>query len=203
MSQEPNNPSRETLDDSAPRSGESAAPVYLIGLLALLVYFGMLYLERFGGGFSDKVYSPYSSYAEVDEHQPPHFIDPKVLGARIFSANCSPCHQMTGLGLPGQFPPLVGSDWVNFKSPDRVIRIVLNGLSGPIKVKGLDFNNVMVPWKATLKDEDIAAVLTFVRDNAEWSNQASDVTPAQVKAIREKIKDRDGAFSPAELLKIP
>jgi mono/diheme cytochrome c family protein len=131
-------------------------------------------------------------------------VDPFKVGQKIFTANCAVCHQPTGLGTPGQFPPLAGSEWVAAESPNRIIRAVLNGLQGPITVKGQPFNNAMVPWKSVLtKDEEVAAVLTFVRQNKEWGNSAPAVTPEQVKAIREKIKDRENSFSPDELLQIP
>jgi mono/diheme cytochrome c family protein len=105
------------------------------------------------------------------------------------------------LGAPGQFPPLAGSEWVNESEPGRVIRAVLNGLQGPISVHGQNFNNVMVPWNS-LSDEDIAAVITFVRQNKEWGNTASAVTPAQVQAVRLKIKPHPTAFTADELLKV-
>jgi mono/diheme cytochrome c family protein len=111
------------------------------------------------------------------------------------------CHQANGLGTPGQFPPLAESDWVNEAEPGRMIRIVLNGLQGPITVKGQNYNNVMVSWNM-LSDDDIAAVITFVRQNREWGNKASAVTPEQVKAVRAKVKGRTTAYTPDELLKI-
>ena len=203
MSHQPNKPSPEAMNNAEPKSGFAPASVLLIGLFALLVYWGMVYLENHGGGFNGQVYQSYKNYADLDEHQPPHVVDPAVMGKKVFAANCSPCHQLSGLGIPGQFPPVAGSEWVNAKSPNRIIRIVLNGLGGPIKVKDQAFNNAMVPWKDTLKDEDIANVLTFVRQNKEWGNDAPAVTPEQVKVIREKIKARSNPFSGDELSKVP
>jgi mono/diheme cytochrome c family protein len=60
----------------------------------------------------------------------------------------------------------------------------------------------MVAWGPILSDEDIAAVITFVRGNKEWGNNAPAVTPERVKAVREKIKNRPTPFTPDELLKI-
>jgi len=202
MSLETNKPASLTMDDAEPQAGWSPTPILLIGVFALLVFWGFVYLENHGGGFSGQVYSPYVNYAALDADQPPHVVDPKVMGAKIFSGSCAACHQANGMGLPGQFPPLAGSDWVNAKGPSRIIRAVLNGLTGPIKVKGQDFSNTMVPWNA-MNDEQIAAVLTFVRSNKDWGNDAPAVTPEQVKAIRDKIKGHDAAFTPDELLKLP
>jgi mono/diheme cytochrome c family protein len=69
-------------------------------------------------------------------------------------------------------------------------------------VKGASYNNAMVPWNA-LSDEEIAAVITYVRQNKEWGNNASAVTAAQVKAVREKVKGHPQAFTADELTKIP
>jgi hypothetical protein len=94
------------------------------------------------------------------------------------------------------------ADWVAAKSTNRIIRAVLNGLTGPITVNGQAFNNTMVAWGPSLKDEEIAAVLSFVRQNKEWGNNAPPVTAEQVKAIRAKIADHSQPFTPDELLKI-
>jgi mono/diheme cytochrome c family protein len=113
------------------------------------------------------------------------------------------CHQPTGKGIPNQFPPLAESDWVAQAGPGRLIRLVLDGVQGPIKVNGVDWNNAMPPWKELLKDEDIAAVLTYVRQNKAWGNSAGPVTPEQVKAVREKEAARSTAWSGDELMAIP
>jgi mono/diheme cytochrome c family protein len=84
-----------------------------------------------------------------------------------------------------------------------MIRLVLDGIQGPITVKGVPFNNAMPPWKDTLKDEDIAAVLTYVRSNKIWGNTASAVTPDQVKAVRTKDAGRSSPWAADELLKVP
>jgi len=83
-----------------------------------------------------------------------------------------------------------------------VIRLVLNGLTGPINVKGHDFNSSMVPWKDVLSDKEIAAVLSYVRQNKDWGNNSPPVKPERVKAVREKLKDRSQPFTADELLKI-
>jgi len=197
------NPAK-AADEADVKADRSPAPIFLIALFALLIYWGMIYLHNHGGGFNPKVYEPYASINIVEAKQPapPSGPDPRV-GKRIFGATCVACHQSSGLGLPGQFPPLAGSDWVAAKSPNRIIRAVLNGLTGPITVNGQPFNNTMVAWGPTLKDEEIAAVLSFVRQNKEWGNNAPPVTAEQVKAIRAKIADHAQPFTPDELLKVP
>jgi mono/diheme cytochrome c family protein len=87
------------------------------------------------------------------------------------------------------------------EEPGRLIRIVLKGMQGPVTVKGQNYNNVMVPWDL-LSDQDIAAVITYVRQNQDWGNNASAVTPEQVAEVREKVKGRATPFTAAELLQI-
>jgi len=123
-------------------------------------------------------------------------------GAEIFSRQgyCITCHQGDGQGLlASQFPPLAGSKWAQ-GSEERMIKLVLHGLGGPIKVKGVKYSGKvpMFPFKF-LSDEEVAAVTTFVRN--AFGNKSSVITPAKVKAIRELTKDRKKMYTPAELLK--
>jgi mono/diheme cytochrome c family protein len=79
----------------------------------------------------------------------------------------------------------------------------LNGLQGPISVKNQQYNNAMVAWGGVFSDEEIAAVITYIRQNKDWGNNAPAVTADRVKAVREKIKGHPGPFTADELLKIP
>jgi len=123
-----------------------------------------------------------------------------VLGKKAFVSVCATCHQATGLGVPGVYPPLAKSEWAN-GSEERVIRILLHGLSGPIKVAGADFNSVMPaigPGGYNFSDEKIAAVLTYVRQ--EWGNSAPAITKEKVTEIRTKTAaGRATPWSSAEL----
>lgn len=125
-------------------------------------------------------------------------------GQRIYSTVCIACHQPTGQGLPPMFPPLAGSDWVNVKKPDRMIRMVLHGFTGPFTLNGQPFTSpapLMPPQGGALNDEQIAGVLSYVRSN--FGNKAGAVTPAEVAAIREAEKARSAMWTEAEILKIP
>ena len=90
--------------------------------------------------------------------------------------------------MPGQYPPLVGSEWVLASGPARMIRIVLDALQGPVKVKGLNFNNTMTPWRDTLTDQQIAAIITYVRTQKDWGHNASPVTPEEVAGHSRETK---------------
>jgi mono/diheme cytochrome c family protein len=186
---------------SQPQSKDEPVPMWLIILLFLLLYCGAVYFDATGGWFDPKVYGPYVSVAELEPYQPKGEGGLAAQGRVVYGKSCVACHQASGAGTPGQFPPLVGSEWVNEAEPGRMIRAVLNGLQGPITVKGQTFNNVMVPWNS-FSDEDIAAVITYVRGNKEWGNNAPAVTPERVKAVREKIKGRFTPFTADELSKI-
>jgi mono/diheme cytochrome c family protein len=118
-------------------------------------------------------------------------------GAEVF-ATCTACHQATGLGLPGAFPPLAGSEWVNGKV-EVPIAIVLHGLQGEITVKGAKFNGMMMPWGTTFSDQEVANVVTYVR--SQWGNKSPAATPAQVAAVRAATKARKTQWTVAELKK--
>jgi glucose/arabinose dehydrogenase/mono/diheme cytochrome c family protein len=124
------------------------------------------------------------------------------LGAEVYrrEAHCITCHQADGQGLPAaQFPSISKSEWVT-GSPQRLIRLVLHGLMGPIEVSGTKYPG-QVPMTAFkgLSDQEIAGVLTYVRN--AFGNAASAITPAQVVAEREATKSQQGFLSPEELLK--
>jgi mono/diheme cytochrome c family protein len=187
-----------------PTAGSAPAPVWLFVLLGLLVFWGTRYLDEQGGGFQAEVYRPHESLLELQAMLPKSEGDVLFAnGRQVYATYCSVCHQPTGQGLAGQFPPLAESEWVLAEGPGRLARLVLNGIQGPITVKGQAYNGAMPPWRDLLTDEQIAAVLTFVRQNQTWNNNASAVTPEQVKSVRDKTADRVSAWSADELLQIP
>jgi mono/diheme cytochrome c family protein len=179
-----------------------SVPVWLFVVVLLLIYWGMVYFDQHGGWFSQEVYAPYTSLKEVEGWQPPTGGSER-LGLQVYNKpTCVACHMPDGKGSPGQFPPLVKSEWVQEKEPGRLIRLVLNGLTGPLEFQGQAFNGTMVPWKDVLNDEEVAAVLTYIRKNKEWGNDAPEVTPERVKDVRTKLASRTQPFTPAELMTI-
>ncbi len=119
-------------------------------------------------------------------------------GARIYSATCQACHQANGLGLPNQFPPLVGSEWV-LGNEDRFVMIILHGVVGEIEVEGETFNGAMPTWGPTFKDEELAAVASYVRKS--WGNKASSITTATVTRVRIAHASRTKPWTVSELMK--
>jgi mono/diheme cytochrome c family protein/glucose/arabinose dehydrogenase len=116
-------------------------------------------------------------------------------GKTVYHTLCTACHQPHGFGLDGLAPPLVDSEWVLGK-PDVLIRIVLHGLAGPVKVSGRSFNLAMPPLPQ-LTDEDVAGVLTYIR--REWEHNGSPVDTKAVKTVREQSKGRMAMWSEVEL----
>ena len=102
-----------------------------------------------------------------------------AFGERVYTANCVACHQDAGQGIPGAFPPLAGSDFLN-ADKTRVIGVVVNGLDGPITVNGANFDGVMPALG--LSDEDVANVLTYVY--SQWGNSGLVVLPSEVGPVR-------------------
>ncbi len=110
-------------------------------------------------------------------------------GKQLFKGTCSTCHQAEGQGLEGVFPPLAGSDYL-MADKQRAIGIVLNGLTGPVQVNGKAYNSVM-PAMSQLNDDEIANILTFVRNT--WGNKGDAVTAQEVKTLRDATKRSPGA----------
>ena len=118
-------------------------------------------------------------------------------GRQTYAGLCAACHQPTGKGLEGLAPPLAESEWV-LGEPDRIVKVVMHGLRGPIKVKGVTYSYDM-PAAGFLSDEQIAGVLTYIR--REWDHEASPVSVELVKKIREENKARTDAWTEGELNK--
>jgi mono/diheme cytochrome c family protein len=184
--------------------GYSALPLALLFFFSALIFFSGTYLNRFSGGFSAMIYN--ENLKPVIGGPAAPKLDPVAMGKILFNTGgaCVTCHQPNGQGVPGVFPPLAGSEWAQ-GSADRVIRIVLFGLQGPVHVRGADFGAAVMPafgptgtfgWS----DEKIADVLTYVRQ--EWGNKAAPITPEQVAAIRTVEASRTKAWIQDELLKI-
>jgi glucose/arabinose dehydrogenase len=121
-------------------------------------------------------------------------------GAALFQLQCAVCHNATGEGIANIFPPLAGSDFL-MADKERSIRIILEGLSGLIKVNGADYNNVMPAAGSTLSDEQAAAVLTHIRSS--WGNRGDAVTPAEVAKVRAQLGDTSGPKKPDPFAPLP
>ncbi|MGD0990916.1 MAG: cytochrome c [Gemmatimonadales bacterium] len=179
-----------------PREGAENGPWWFWAAAVAALVFGGFYMGRFSGAFTGEaaVHAPPAALqhgagalGEAGEH---------VDGAAVFSGRCAACHQGTGLGLPGVFPPLAGSEYVN-GDPARLARLVLRGLTGPVTVAGAQFNGAMPAWADQLKDAEVAAVLTYVR--TQFGNSAGAVTADVVAEARAATASRTAPWTAQDL----
>lgn len=199
-------PARSKAEDSEPATGAGGLPIVVFIALAVALFMSMVYLDNHAGGFNPQVPRGFSSSNELVRLAP---VDPTMksffAGQGVYGQTCFACHQPTGQGTPGLFPPLDGSEWVTAEDPSRLVRIILDGLTGPITVKGQQWpgTTLMPGFRGTgPTDEDIANVATYVRN--AWSNKAPPVKPETVTSIREETSGHTGQPWTADaLLKIP
>jgi mono/diheme cytochrome c family protein len=191
-----------------PRVGLEPLSMWLIVVYGLAVFFGGAYLGRYSGNFSGDGLDPMGeppmtkkSAAGPGGAEQQAALSPRDRGKKIYAANCQTCHQANGLGVPGQYPPLAGSEFTTGGSR-RPAMVVLKGLQGPVTVKGQKFGSaVMQPWDKTLTDQKIADVLTYER--SDWGNNASPVTAEQIAALRKELANHPDSFTEHDLMAIP
>lgn len=196
---------REKID---PRVGREPLSLWLIAVYGLAVFFGGAYLGRYAGNWSGDGLDYLGNAPRVASHggaggatEQAAELTPAQKGAKIFSANCATCHQATGLGVAGQYPPLVGSEYVD-GGTRRLGMILLKGLQGPLTVKGAQYGSaVMQPWEKTLNDQKIADVLTYIRQ--EWGNTGGPVPAEGIAALRKELAGHAESWTEADLLAVP
>jgi mono/diheme cytochrome c family protein len=176
-----------------PSEGFSPVPIFFLFIFSGLIFWGGVYLAKYSGGFDPLVYD--ETARPVVEQAGAAEVDLVALGRRLYSQQCAACHQPTGLGVAGVFPPLVDSRWVE-GNEEVPIRILLHGMVGPVVVRGNTYNGNMPAFGAQLNDQRLAAILTFIRQ--EWGNEASEVTPERVAQTRAAVT-RAQPWTAAEL----
>ena len=122
-------------------------------------------------------------------------------GKAIFMQTCMACHMPTGMGIPGAFPPFDGSEYVQGDTR-RLVALVIKGYMGPITVKGVNFNNILIAvdtqFPILKENAKLADVLNYIR--TAWSNKAdAAITPDFVQKIRDEFKDRTTPWNAADL----
>ncbi len=166
-------------EQDEPREGFEPIHPALTIAFGLVVFVSGYYLAMYSGDFRGDVFN--ENRGEGAAAPPTKPVDPVVLGQRLFNGKCVACHQPDGKGRPGQFPPLAQSEWLLGK-PEIPVRILLFGLQGDVTVASQHFNGNMPAFGEQLKDEQIAAVLTHVRQ--EWGNHADPVPAELVTQLR-------------------
>lgn len=177
-------------EKTEPEEGFEPTPWWVWTVSALFLFVMGFYLGRYSGSWSTIAHE-----AEQPTVAAVGAVTKVVKGDQVYIGVCQTCHQANGMGVAGQYPPLVGSEWL-LRDAETPIRIVLYGLEGPITVKGATYNNKMPQFHDKLSNEEIAAVLTYVRSS--WGNNAPPVKPEEVEAIRTKVGSR-GPWSATEL----
>ncbi len=182
-----------------PMEGFSPIPIFLLFVFSALIFVGGVYIAHYSGDFAPTAFDP-SQGRKAAVAEAPKVVDPMVLGGRLYNQNCAACHQVSGQGVAGSFPPLTNSEYVT-GSDERLVRILLHGLSGPITVNGVTYNGAMPAFGPKsgyrFNEQKIAAVLTYVR--ASWGNAAEAVTPERVKEIMAGAGERAAPWTEAEL----
>ncbi|MBL9131356.1 MAG: cytochrome c [Verrucomicrobiaceae bacterium] len=171
------------------------APMWATFLLMIVAVIAGGQLGGNLGGLKFSVSNPYPAPTPADDVRPGD--DNNKGGGNPFEiamkkgasgyAVCGGCHQGNGAGLPGQFPPLAGSEWVN-GGTERLIRVVQHGLVGAITVKGQGFNTPggMMNFGGQMSAQDLANVLTYVRNS--WGNEGTMITKEMVQKVRDEEK---------------
>lgn len=188
MSDDPEIHLQQQRENPEPEEGANPMPWFVILLTAALLVFGIVYIARTTLD-NPPTWGDDRTVAEL-QGSPPATAGASVDGAAVFSARCAACHQATGVGLPGVFPPLAGSEWVAGK-PETLVAMVLHGINGPLTVQGNSYNGAMPAFKDQLQDAEIAALLTHVRST--WGNKAGAITGETVAKVR---KDTDTQAQP-------
>lgn len=200
MSDEPK--SCSTSFNAGPTATRSTVPMWILSLTLVLIFLGAVYFDHHGGWFDARVYSPYANADELEMYQPKSGAAAMLAqGRRTYETICGACHGVDGLGKPGQFPPLAGSEWVVAKDFKRLAQIPLAGLNGTVHVHGQEWNASMAAMGAGLSDADLAAVLTYIRSS--WGNSVGAVTAADVKAVRAAAAGKPAINGEQQLNTIP
>lgn len=179
-----------------PTENFSPMPLFLVAVFMILAFWAGVYLVHYSGDFGPFHYDE-TKKAGVAEDTGPREVDMMALGARIYNQNCVACHQSSGLGLPGVYPPLVNSDWVQ-DNPERLIKVTLAGLAGPVTVNGNQYNNAMTAF-GRLSDQQVAAVLTYIRTDPDYNNNSFAVSEELVAEVRAEYGARTDPWSQPEL----
>ncbi len=189
-------------EKSDPQTGHEPVTLWAFFLCAISLLAGGSYLGATSGGFDGDHYTVagYTPQApdgleeeKIDTSTPEYW---RNEGRKAY-ATCAGCHQGSGMGTPGVYPPLAGSEFV-LEGTERMAQIILNGLSGPITVKGQGFAGDMPAQKALLNDEKIAQIMSYVR--YEWGNGIEEiVTKEMVTEARNRHGDHAGAMKASEL----
>lgn len=181
---------------SLPEEGNETGPWWLYAVILTTFAFGFFYTGYYFGEFSYQPHQLYISQAEEEAPAEPVELTQMELGENIYGSVCSTCHQSNGEGVEGAFPTLVDTDYVN-GSIGRFAGIIIHGLYGEMEINGINYNGNMPAWGEQISDEEVAAVMTYVRNS--FGNNSTDVPIDSIKSYRENYGDRTSQWEVDEL----
>ncbi len=180
---------QQRRENPEPEESPNPMPWVVVVLTALLLGFGVFYIARSSIGNAPEL----GDGRTVAELGGAAAAVPGATanGGAIYASRCAACHQASGAGLSGVFPPLAGSEWVLGRDT-TLVRIVLHGVEGPLTVKGGAYSGAMPGFKEQLGDAEIAALLSHVR--SQWGNQGAAVAVDTVAGVRAETAARAQPF---------
>jgi len=202
---QPNAPDFIETPEVAPLSFDrEPLPVWLYVLCGFALFLAGSSFTGFGSFGRDLLdQGPGSpALASASQRKPEAPASPMELGKKIYNGNCANCHQASGAGQPGTYPPLVGSEWV-LGSKERLAAILLKGVNGSLNVKGAAYGTQVMPaQEGNLTPEKLANLMTYIRGSSDWGNTAGPVSVDEVNAAKTKFASHSAAWTEAELLQI-
>ena len=178
-------------ENSDPEERIRPVPLVVAAITVLMVAFGVLYILM-SDPFGNSALGDRRTLADLAGPAPGATAD----GKQLFTANCVACHQATGKGLPGVFPPLDGSEWVHGDAR-TLANILLHGINGEMEVAGNTYQGAM-PAFHQLSDAELAALASYLRSS--WSNKAEAV-PADLFVQERKANPRTTPWEGGAALK--
>lgn len=196
MSNEPSHrPQPQQRENAEPDEVRRPMPLLVAAVAIGMFLFSVAYI-LLSGPFGSPALGDRRTIAELSGPAPAA-AGAKLDGKQLYSANCVACHQASGQGLAGVFPPLDGSEWV-VGDARTIVNILLHGVTGEIEVGGKVYKGSM-PAFQQLGDAELAALANFVRSS--WSNKAEAIAP-ELFAQERKANPRTTPFAGGKELQL-
>jgi len=192
----PSNSTPRLRENEDPNEGNRPLPWFLVMSLGAMAMWGAFYIVSTPSG-EDSAFGDQRTVANL---RPPVVLAgaaPAVDGKQVYGAKCAACHQGSGLGVAGVFPPLAASEWV-IGDEKILANILLHGVNGEMVVKGITYKGAMPAWNS-LSDGELAALLTYIR--SDWGNAAPPIKPETLTSQRELTKARTEPYAGGSSIK--
>ena len=182
-----------------PARDHETLPIWLYLLCGLALFLAGSSFAGFAGSGQYDQGPGAAMLASSGPVEPPKPASAMDIGKQVYDGNCANCHQASGAGQPGSYPPLGGSEYVT-GDKTTLSCIMLHGLQGPVTVEGGDYGSQQMPgWATVLNDDKLSAVMTYIRSS--WGNKADAVKADEVTAARAKFAGQTDAYTMPTLMK--